>query len=49
MTGPLLARAALARHNTRQNRGWADAVEKWDEGPRAFGQVGAALGMQGEP
>jgi hypothetical protein len=45
----LLARAALARHNTRQNRGWADAVEKWDEGPRAFGQVGAALGMQGEP
>jgi hypothetical protein len=45
---PLLGRAALARHNTRLDHGWARAVEKWDKGGKAFGAIGAALGLQKE-
>ncbi|MFO0845237.1 MAG: hypothetical protein U0797_23120 [Gemmataceae bacterium] len=45
--GGLVARLELARHNTRLNHGWADTVKSWDEGPRAMGSLGVALGIQG--
>lgn len=42
-----VARLELARHNTRLDRGWAGKVKAWDDGPRAVGSIGVALGMQG--
>jgi hypothetical protein len=40
------ARVELSWHNTRQSVSWVRTVEGWDEGPRAFGLLGVALGMQ---
>lgn len=45
--GGLVARLELARHNTGRSRGWAGTVQGWDEGPRALGSLGVALGIQG--
>ncbi|MFO0927361.1 MAG: hypothetical protein U0736_10020 [Gemmataceae bacterium] len=45
--GGLVARLELARHNTAHSTGWAGTVGGWDEGPRAVGSLGVALGMQG--
>lgn len=46
--GARVAHLELARHNTRQSRGWASKIKTWEEGPRAFGSLGVALGMQGK-
>jgi hypothetical protein len=46
--GGKVARLEVARHDTRLSRGWASKVRTWEEGPRAFGSLGAALGMQGK-
>jgi hypothetical protein len=44
-----LAFETLARHNARHGgRAAARAVVKWEESNRAFGAVGAALGLQGD-
>lgn len=43
----LLARLELTRHNTRRDRGWASTIKSWDDGPRALGSLGVALGIQG--
>lgn len=43
----LVARLELARHNTAHATSWASTVRGWDEGPRAVGSLGVALGMQG--
>jgi hypothetical protein len=44
----LVAREALARHNVRYDSGWSKVVQGWEEGPRAFGSLGVALGLQAE-
>jgi hypothetical protein len=41
-----LAREALARHNGKVDSSMAKNVESWDEGDRAAGLAGLALGMQ---
>jgi hypothetical protein len=41
------ARVELSWHNTYQDRSWERTVAGWEEGPRAFGSLGVALGMQG--
>ena len=43
-----VARLELAWHNTKRERGWGSKVRSWDEGPKAFGSLGVALGMQGK-
>jgi hypothetical protein len=43
---PLLGRAALARNNTHHDKGWLRNIEKWEKGAKAFGAIGAALGLQ---
>jgi hypothetical protein len=43
-----VARQELARHNVRYDSGWAKTVQGWEEGPRAFGSLGVALGLQGD-
>ena len=45
--GGLVARLEMAWHNTRRDGGWAKAVDAWDEGAKATGSLGVALGMQG--
>ena len=45
--GGLVARLEMARHNTRRDSGWGKAVNAWDEGSKATGSMGVALGMQG--
>jgi hypothetical protein len=42
----LLAAEALARHNTRLDKGWRSNIDSWDEPLRAFGQAGVALGLR---
>jgi hypothetical protein len=42
-----LARAALARHNTRQGSDSAKTVQSWPDPQRAFGSAGVALGLTG--
>jgi hypothetical protein len=42
-----LARLALAEHNTRRDPNWPKSLETWQEPYKAFGLLGAALGMQG--
>src|SRR5262249_51226501 len=37
----------LAWHNTYRSRSWARTVHEWDDGVKAFGALGIALGMQG--
>jgi hypothetical protein len=44
----MVARLEVARHNTYQDRGWANTIKDWDEGPQALASLGVALGMQGE-
>jgi hypothetical protein len=41
------ARVELSWHNMHRNSSWAATAQGWDEGPRAFGLLGVALGMQG--
>jgi hypothetical protein len=43
----MLARLELSRHNLRRDSGWASTVRSWDDGPRALGSLGVALGLQG--
>lgn len=43
-----LARVALARHNTRKDADYIKQIDDWDEAVRAFGYIGAALGLQDE-
>jgi hypothetical protein len=45
---PLLARAALARANCKRDAGWGGQMDKWDAKAKAFGSIGAALGLQKE-
>jgi phage FluMu protein Com len=42
------ARLELARHNTRDSGGWAKAVDAWPDDQKAFGKLGAALGLIGD-
>ena len=42
-----VARVELAWHNTRRSRTWERTMQDWKDGPRAFGSVGVALGLQG--
>jgi hypothetical protein len=42
----LRASQALARHNTQLERGWAKAVQGWQQPMQAFGSLGIALGLQ---
>jgi hypothetical protein len=46
-TAGLLARLEAARQNAWMDPGWAGTVNGWEEPARAFGSVGAALGLQG--
>jgi hypothetical protein len=32
----------------RYDSGWSKVVQGWEEGPRAFGSLGVALGLQAE-
>jgi hypothetical protein len=41
-----VARLELSRHDTRLDGGWANTVRSWEDGPRAFGSLGVALGLQ---
>ena len=43
----LVAREELARHNVRQQRGWARTAQGWDGAGGAFGSLGVALALQG--
>jgi hypothetical protein len=43
-----VARLELARHNTHRDGGWGGKIRSWEEGPKAFGSLGVALGMQGK-
>jgi hypothetical protein len=42
-----LARLELARTNTRQSSDYVDQATAWGDGMRAFGIIGALLGLQG--
>ena len=44
----LLAKQALARHNTRRDSGFAKTVQSWNDPDKAFGAAGALLGLHGE-
>jgi hypothetical protein len=43
-----LAHLALIQHNVRRGAAWEKTVQSWQEPNRAFGFVGAALGLQGK-
>jgi hypothetical protein len=44
----LLAKQALARHNTRRDSGFAKTVQTWEESAKAFGAAGVILGLRGD-
>jgi hypothetical protein len=44
----LRAHLDLARHNTRRDSSWPKTLQSWEAAPKAFGQLGQALGMRSE-
>jgi hypothetical protein len=42
----LIALQEVARHNVRLDGSWVKKVREWEEGPQAFGSLGAALGLR---
>jgi hypothetical protein len=42
----MLAKQALAQHNTRLDSGFAKTVQTWDDPAKAFGAAGALLGLR---
>ena len=43
----MLAKLALARHNTRLDSGFLKTVQTWDDPAKAFGLAGALQGLHG--